>query len=155
MSLQRLINLAKRTGDRLIVHDPMGQDVVILSIDDYEQLHDDIQSSFFSSSVLDDVDEGTEDIEDESPWHSTEELIEERYQNFVKAHSGHHNRQYGDEDWEEASALAHRPSVAPLPPEPDEVQEPAPIAYLKQDHPDMPRQGEQQLDEPVFYEEPV
>lgn len=40
-SLYRLIDLAKRTGDRLIVHDPEnGQDTVIMSVDQYEDLVD-------------------------------------------------------------------------------------------------------------------
>lgn len=40
-SLYRLIALSKRTGDRLIVHNPSdGQDMVILPIDAYEALID-------------------------------------------------------------------------------------------------------------------
>jgi len=39
MSLNRLINLARRTGDRLIVHQPEnGNDVVIMDVDEYEFL---------------------------------------------------------------------------------------------------------------------
>ncbi len=39
MSMERLINLAKKTGDKLIIHDSVtGHDMVILSIDDYEEL---------------------------------------------------------------------------------------------------------------------
>ena len=39
MSLDRLINLAKLTGDRLIVHDPIqGKDMVIMDVDGYEHL---------------------------------------------------------------------------------------------------------------------
>lgn len=38
-SLDRLIRLAKRTGDRLIVHNPVDEtDVVIMGIDEYENL---------------------------------------------------------------------------------------------------------------------
>lgn len=38
-SLNRLIKLARRTGDRLIVHQPTdGADVVIMDIDEYEML---------------------------------------------------------------------------------------------------------------------
>ena len=40
-SYDRLIDLAKRTGDRLIVHDPVeGRDVVIMDIDEYEKIVD-------------------------------------------------------------------------------------------------------------------
>ncbi|OGH78996.1 MAG: hypothetical protein A3G08_04650 [Candidatus Magasanikbacteria bacterium RIFCSPLOWO2_12_FULL_47_9b] len=41
MSLERLIDLAQRTGDRLVVHDPFnGRDIVLLDVDDYEALLD-------------------------------------------------------------------------------------------------------------------
>src|SRR3989344_3372524 len=40
-ALDRLIRLAQRTGDRLIVHDPSGEnDLVIMGVDSYEQLLD-------------------------------------------------------------------------------------------------------------------
>ncbi|HCC31506.1 MAG TPA: hypothetical protein DEQ03_15875 [Marinilabiliales bacterium] len=46
MSLDRLINLAKRTGDRLIVHDPIGgNDIVIMNVDEYEMLLADEQGA--------------------------------------------------------------------------------------------------------------
>jgi hypothetical protein len=39
MSLERLIRLAQKTGDKLIVHDPINErDVVLMSVDDYEAL---------------------------------------------------------------------------------------------------------------------
>ncbi|MDP2692536.1 MAG: hypothetical protein Q8O88_02755 [bacterium] len=39
MSLDRLINLARKTGDRLIVHQPdRGEDIVIMDVDEYELL---------------------------------------------------------------------------------------------------------------------
>ncbi len=39
MSLERLIRLAKKTGDTLIVHDPVhGDDIVIMLVDNYETL---------------------------------------------------------------------------------------------------------------------
>ena len=38
-SLDRLIDLAHRTGDRLIVHDPIeGRDTVIMGVDEYEEM---------------------------------------------------------------------------------------------------------------------
>lgn len=40
-SLDRLIDLAKRTGDRLIVHDPIeDRDMVIMGVDEYEDMID-------------------------------------------------------------------------------------------------------------------
>ena len=51
MSLDKLIRLAKRTGDRLIVHNPMDEtDVVIMGIDEYENLLDEKQDDFFGSA---------------------------------------------------------------------------------------------------------
>lgn len=39
MSLDRLLNLVKKTGDRLVVHDPINErDVVIMDLDSYEDL---------------------------------------------------------------------------------------------------------------------
>lgn len=44
-SLDRLIKLAQKTGDKLIVHDPLyGEDVVIMSVDQYEDMIDKSQS---------------------------------------------------------------------------------------------------------------
>ena len=41
MSLDRLIKLAKRTGDRLIVHNPADEiDIVIMDVSEYENLLD-------------------------------------------------------------------------------------------------------------------
>lgn len=38
-SLDRLIDLAKKTGDRLIVHDPIeDRDIIIMDVDEYEKL---------------------------------------------------------------------------------------------------------------------
>ncbi|MFH1286475.1 MAG: hypothetical protein ABII02_01850 [Candidatus Magasanikbacteria bacterium] len=38
-SLDRLFDLARRTGDRLIVHNPeKGEDIVIMNVDEYESL---------------------------------------------------------------------------------------------------------------------
>ncbi|MBU2542695.1 hypothetical protein KJ785_03995 [Patescibacteria group bacterium] len=38
-SYDRLIDLAQRTGDRLIIHDPIeGRDIVIMDVDEYEKL---------------------------------------------------------------------------------------------------------------------
>lgn len=39
MSLDRLINLVKKTGDRLVVHDPInGHDIILMDIDSYEDM---------------------------------------------------------------------------------------------------------------------
>ena len=46
MSLDRLIRLAKKTGDRLIIHDPHGTDIVLMDVDSYEALVDTQIQSF-------------------------------------------------------------------------------------------------------------
>ena len=52
-SLERLIKLAKRTGDRLIIHDPVdGNDIVVMDLDAYEMLMD-TQIDLFDSLVED------------------------------------------------------------------------------------------------------
>ncbi len=48
MSIERLIDLARRTGDRLIVHDPAEDvDIVIMDLDSYEALIDSSQTDVF------------------------------------------------------------------------------------------------------------
>lgn len=45
-SLDHLIDLAQRTGDRLIVHDPIeGRDVVIMDVREYEKMWDEKQET--------------------------------------------------------------------------------------------------------------
>lgn len=51
-SLDRLIDLAQRTGDRLIVHNPIeDKDVVIMSVDEYEQMLDEKSFDFTKHDV--------------------------------------------------------------------------------------------------------
>jgi len=69
MSLQRLINLAKKTGDTLIIHDTRGdRDMVIMDVDRYEHL-------LLDASFMDDTD--TEEFTDDTPstWHSAGDLL--------------------------------------------------------------------------------
>lgn len=74
MSLDRLINLARRTGDRLIIHNPLDDhDMVIMSVDEYEELLD-VQEDNFES--LDDMAPWEEDG---SPWHSAGSVLEDKY----------------------------------------------------------------------------
>ncbi len=75
MSFDRLIRLSQRTGDRLIVHDPVnGRDVVILGIDAYEGL-------VFGKDAVSVWEEGGDGVseEDISNWHSTERVLSDRY----------------------------------------------------------------------------
>jgi len=73
-SLDRLIRLAQRTGDRLIVHDPVeGQDIVLLDIASYERLLGEEGKADWPT-VADFSEE-----DEESPWQSAGDIIEERY----------------------------------------------------------------------------
>ncbi len=77
MSLEQLINLAHRTGDRLIVHDPVkGRDVVILDVDEYERLiigKKDVRS-LSSGQLLDQINR------DIAAWRANKEL-DEKWEN--------------------------------------------------------------------------
>lgn len=73
-SLEYLIELSQKTGDRLIVHNPLeNQDVVIMSVDDYERLvlgKKDVRS--LSSGQL--IDQINRDI---AAWRANKEMDEE------------------------------------------------------------------------------
>lgn len=102
MSLDRLINLARRTGDRLIVHNPMeDSDIVIMDVDEYESLLTDKNDvrSLSERQLLDkinrdiaiwrandelesDPDEAAdifEKISDANDWHSTKNVLDDKY----------------------------------------------------------------------------
>lgn len=151
-SLDRLIRLAQRTGDRLIVHDRRGEDVVIMSVDEYEDLLDEVVAGGFEHTAY----------EETSPWHSAEDVLEERYHDTVPhAHQEHgrHDRQYHEGDWEEARH-AHevqqpRPVAQPQQPATPPPPPPQPIQYHEQEGVEVEQHREEQLEEPVFYEEPV
>jgi hypothetical protein len=84
MSLDRLIDLAQRTGDRLIVHNPVEQqDVVIMSVDEYENLIDSRRSvhGLSSDQLLDqinrDISAWRTDKEESEQWEKTMQLEDE------------------------------------------------------------------------------
>ena len=54
---QRILNLVKKTGDRLVVTDPNGEHAyVVMDIDDYEFLVDAGNTPFFEDDLMDAVD---------------------------------------------------------------------------------------------------
>jgi len=55
--LERLMRLAQKTGDTLIVHDKEDRDVVIMDVTHYEVLHDMSRMSFGEDDCLHDMDE--------------------------------------------------------------------------------------------------
>ena len=84
MSLDRLIDLAHRTGDRLIVHNPLdNQDVVIMSVDEYEYLVDGSREvrNLSSNQLLDqinrDISVWRNNKETDEDWDRTSELEDE------------------------------------------------------------------------------
>lgn len=102
-SFDRLIRLAKQTGDRLIIHDPIdGEDVVMMGIDAYEALAlggRERVREFSSDQLLDQINRdiaiwrSSKDMEDsweedffggadedrDMPWHTPGEVLEDRY----------------------------------------------------------------------------
>lgn len=75
--LQQAINLAKKTGDRLIVFDPKNIDniYVIMSLDDYEKLiigHSEVRN-LTEDQLLDKINR------DIAIWKSEQEIIEEPF----------------------------------------------------------------------------
>ncbi len=88
MSLYRLIDLAKRTGDRLIVHDPINsRDVVIMGIDSYERLLDISEGEEFEPWGTDPEPRGWEGgknnhTDDEDSWNRAGDILANRYDNL-------------------------------------------------------------------------
>lgn len=181
MSLDRLIDLARRTGDRLIVYDPMtDRDMAILSVDEYERLllgRKDVRE-LSESQLLDQInrdiaiwrtnqaDEQEDDEEEDfwensSSWQSAKGVLSQRYPDFP---------------WEESVVQPERvtPSVDNVPDwddanecEDDMAIESEPIGREDATEEILGRTesppeitlptagGDPLVDEPVFYEEPV
>jgi len=109
MSLDRLINLAERTGDRLIVHNlTEDHDAVILSIDEYENLIDgkrDVRG-LSGGQMLDQI---NRDIavwrankEQDEDWEKTMELEDELWDEEMRSQS------FGapwENDWHSAGSV--------------------------------------------------
>ncbi len=158
MSLDRLINLAKKTGDRLIIHDPIqNRDLVIMDITAYEKLLDGATSSSDEVNWEDNA----------SPWHSAKSILNERY-----------TEDFWDNLHDEESAVSEEEIVLPeeLPPLPtpetpryvpveepvrEANQGPKPILPRSENaepivlDPSTEQSTPTLADEPLFYEEPV
>ena len=127
MSLDRLINLAKRTGDRLIIHDPVnGRDLVILDIDAYERL---IFGGEDSLGNEDNCKEEEDEEIGETDWHSAGSVLSDRYGGVSLV----------DDMWKETE------------PTEEEMKSVADDAAQERKETTVPTEP----DEPVFYEEPV
>ncbi len=79
-NLDRFIEIAKKTGDTLIIHDSRTEEsMVVLPLEEYEMLVDNMQEEgFFDFDGMEDED-GELDFEQEMPWHSTAQVLEEQY----------------------------------------------------------------------------
>ena len=134
MSLDRLIQLAKRTGDRLIVHDPSGEnDLVIMDVDSYERLLD-LETEPWER----DQDEFEDDMpgDELSSWYSAADVLggKQIIDNEIKIEDVPFASEASMDDWLQTF------------PVPQAHSSPLPSTW-----------GEEPLteDEPVFYEEPV
>lgn len=153
-SLDRLIDLAKRTGDRLIVHDPIeGRDVVILDVDEYERL------------VLGKREE--EMLEDELCEHELDRIFNDDYgdhwksqpEDWRSAGSVLEDRYGGDFEWdddvsEDEIKIDDIPDFSNF----GQEEKPNPVPFKESsESSDASEWKEEPLseDEPVFYEEPV
>ncbi|MFA4830963.1 MAG: hypothetical protein WC862_00765 [Patescibacteria group bacterium] len=103
MSLDHLINLAQRTGDRLIVHNPTdNQDVVIMSVDEYENLIDGKRSarSLSSDQLLDQINRDIavwrSNREQDEEWERTTQIEDELWEEEMKRSSF---GEFREDDW--------------------------------------------------------
>jgi len=159
MSLERLIHLAQRTGDRLIVHNPHGTDVVIMSVEAYEEL---LNHELMNEEPGRDSYEYGDMSRETDMWHSAEDIIEQRYrQAHQRSQKGKHDHQYREEDWEEAvhpheqqKTMTHSP-VAVASTASESIPQTSQAIRYHQNTEDVIHRNESGLDEPVFYEEPV
>lgn len=163
MSLDRLIRLAKRTGDRLIVHNPVDEtDVVIMDVDEYEALLDekqdvrglserqllnqinrDIAIWRANDKLENEYEEEIFDFEDnKTDWHSAGSVMENR---------GFEESDYGLEKVEEIEddEDLEMPSLAEV------LKNESPFVEATADKEENESKGLISDDEPVFYEEPI
>ena len=165
MSLDRLIKLAQKTGDRLIVHDEFsGQDVVILDVDSYESLYDrangmagDLPFDGGGDDPWNSFDDDTEDDyynSKDDDWDSVNDVIGNRFGSSADPRAmPSYNLPIEDIPWELPSSVSDNLSATatqfqsftptPVPPAPTIAP---PVSPWREDP--LP-------DEPVFYEEPV
>lgn len=171
MSLDRLIALAKRTGDRLIVHDPYGDhDIVILNLDQYERLLDEKEERGVEDAFMDDA--WKNPLHDD-PWRSAGDVLGERY-GSDRWGFDEEDEDEEDEDKNGKASVTDMPSFDDTPeeisfsgdiegaqtsanavlrtPEPSAPESSAPtlVPFPSTENPASPAS-----DEPVFYDEPL
>lgn len=166
MSLDRLLDLSRRTGKQLIVYDRYGgNDMVILSVDEYESmLTGDERQDIRSLTERELLDQINRDI---AVWRVGQES---ETVDFEEENSGGQEDVAVPHSWHSAaSVLQKRPItdvVAPLVSRPlhEEEKDPGdeeevvtqPIPYTPGEETEKEKEGEPlAAGEPIFYEEPV
>lgn len=182
-SLDRLIDLAKQTGGRLIVHDPIeGRDVVILDVDEYERLvlgKKDVRD-LSSGQLLDQINrdiavwrankefdekcEREEQLEDELMGNELDRMCGDNYRDDWHSAGSVLEDKYGerfgsewDEDIDEGEVSEDEIKIEDIP---DfgpsfETEKTNTIPFQAQENTEMWKEEPLIEDEPVFYEEPV
>ena len=127
-SLDRLIRLVERTGDRLIVHDSMnGRDIVLLDIDSYERLLGHHEETELIDGLPEDLSK-----EEEPSWQHTRDILKERYGDGTS---------FVEEMWNASNPKEDQGVLLDARTEREEAGEkPVP---------------KEEMDDPVFYEEPL
>ncbi len=174
-SLDRLIDLAQRTGDRLIVHNPIeDRDVVIMSVDEYEQMLDERSFDFTkhdvkrltSDQMLDQINRDISiwraDKEMDQEWEN-EMILDDEYDD-LPPFDPFSEVDYHPAEWHTAGdVLETKFKDTPLekknnsgvefPVEPsEEIQH---IPFKSEESEIDLTENDLEDDEPVFYEEPV
>lgn len=137
-SFDRLLRLAQKTGDRLIVHDSYtNRSTVLLSLDDYERLWDEAKAESFLYEDDEECEEENDsfrmsDDEDEpDPWQRLDTVLEDQY-----------------------GRMPIPPNETPLTDEPISEETPHPLPYTPRSA-DASWKEEPLEDEPLFFEEPL
>ena len=175
-SLDHLIDLAQRTGDRLIVHNPIeDRDVVIMSVDEYENLIDDKNFDFTrhdvrkltSDQMLDQINRDISiwraDKEMDEEW-DNEMILEDEYEN-LPPFDPFQEVDFHPAEWHTAAdVLENKFKNTCFENKDEEIDDdsledkPEEIKHVpfKQEEAEMDlEETNLEDDEPVFYEEPV
>lgn len=162
-SLERLVDLARKTGGKLIVHNEFSEDedVVILSVEEFEKMADgksaerdvrDLSSDEMLDQINRDIAVWRANQEQEEEWEKTMALDEETEDEELFSPPSAHN--YHTADWHSVSDVINKKYTPKLETVEEEIKiENVPFKPMGVD---ANWQEEPLLsDEPVFYEEPV
>ncbi|HYE59636.1 MAG TPA: hypothetical protein VEA18_00425 [Candidatus Kapabacteria bacterium] len=147
-SLDRLIDLAKKTGDRLIIHDPSGErDIVLMDIDSYEHLVLGRRSvkKMSEGELLDQINR------DIAVWQANREFEEGGEEDVIE------EAFEGESPWKKAGDVLQTVYTGGKKEEPKDmpVEEVITTPIPKAEGVMEPVEGEALAADPIFYEEPV